>query len=419
MTLWYRILMMDPRRFLFMPRLLVLFASILMLIAAPAFAADQAAAPKRAILLVIDGLHEDAAQKADMPVYNKLAAEGTLVKRVILIAPEHPHMGAYAKVQTCAIPNVTLLAGSIFIPPGVRYMQHCFPRALTAHGANESSYQSINTNMSICNLNRGLSDEQLLDWAADAQKNNDIRFMRLHLQSVGRAGIQSVRRGAGTPWDKNIFGEGSPYLAQLNKTDAAIGKFVDDLKAAGKWDDMLLVITADHGQAIGGHHPALSPDAQRTAAVFVGAGVKKGGVVELADHIDLVPTMCSMMGVDAPNPGPGCGVVLEEVKAGSADTPTRKETPCGIYNRQFRDYIEVQAKLNELALKDPGYSGAVASLEMSFLTIQQVLDWNQEKTVEKFLERNQRAIDQARERIKDPEAGWGVPPVATERRRNR
>ncbi|MEN6627263.1 MAG: sulfatase-like hydrolase/transferase [Candidatus Sumerlaeia bacterium] len=390
----------------------------LLLLAGPAMAAGATA--ERSILLIIDGLHQDAPQKADMPVFNRLAKEGTLVKSLALIAPEHPHQGQYAKFQTCAIPNVMLLAGSFFIPPDVRYMQHLFfPKYLTAHGVNEMSYQSIDRNMCLSNLNPNISDEQMLEWAADTQKKNDVKFMLLHLQNVGEAGIRCSHRGQGQPWDKNIFGEGSPYLAQLAKTDAAVGRFIDDLKAMGKWDGTLLVISADHGQAIGGFHPALSADAQHTAAVFVGPGVKQGGVVAHADQIDLVPTMCALMGVDAPNPGPGCGLVLEEVKAGAPDTPTRKDSPCETYNRQFRDYLEVQARLNEKALKDPTYSSAVAALEMNFMTIQQVLDWNQAKTVEDFLARNQRAIDQARARIKDPRAGWGAPPNPAGRKRDR
>ncbi|MCE5231453.1 sulfatase-like hydrolase/transferase [bacterium] len=370
-------------------------------------------APKHAIILLIDGLHMDSLQKADMPAMKKLADEGALIKRVSLIAPDHPHQGPYARVHTTAIPNVSLLAGNFFIPEGCHLAQDSFySEGLTAHGVNEYSYQSINKNFCISYMNPNVKDGQLLDWAARAQREDNILFMLLHLQNVGEAGIRCSHRGTGQPWDRNIWGEGSPYIDQLHVTDAAIGKFVDDLKKAGTWDSTLLIISADHGQSIHGFHPAVSPDAWRTLAIVVGPGVKKGFTVEQADQIDLVPTMCSIMGVPAPNAGPGCGLVLNEIKTGATDTPTRKTSWSEIYNEQLREFMHVQAQLAELALKDETeWWGSYEGLETGFYQIHQILDWNEQKTVEQFLDRNRQLLDRAKTRLANPAYHeWDGPP---------
>jgi arylsulfatase A-like enzyme len=41
------------------------------------------------------------------------------------------------------------------------------------------------------------------------------------------------------------------YEAEIRFTDAEIGKLIEDLKAAGRWDEMLVWVFADHGEAFG------------------------------------------------------------------------------------------------------------------------------------------------------------------------
>lgn len=388
----------------------MLISIICLFVVTNAYAANRRAsspppgAPERVILLLIDGLHADAMKKAAMPALEKLAAEGTSIKRVSLIAPDHPHQGPYARVHTTAIPNVSLLAGNFFIPVGCRFAQDSFFRdGLTAHGVNEYSYQSINKSFAISYLNPEIKDGQLLDWAAKTQRDHNINFMLLHLQNVGEAGMRCAHRGEGD-WDRNIYGKGSPYIAQLTVTDAAIGKFVEDLKEAGTWEKTLLIISSDHGEDLKGSHPAISADAWRTFAIITGPGIKKGFSLEQCDQIDLVPTMCAIMGVEPPNPGEGCGLVLNEIKAGQPDTPTRKDSWAETYNEQQREYLRLLARASEKALEDAqGWWGTVASMQNSFYTIQQILSWNEQKTVEQFLAHNRRVLDGAKQRL---DHGW-------------
>jgi len=53
----------------------------------------------------------------------------------------------------------------------------------------------------------------------------------------------------------------APYDAEVAYTDATLGRFLDDLKAAGQLDRTLVVVAADHGESLGEH-------GERTHGVF-------------------------------------------------------------------------------------------------------------------------------------------------------
>lgn len=374
----------------------------------PDASAPPAGTPKRAILMVIDGLAVEALQKAKMPNLSKLAAEGSWIKNVHVLVPDQPtRQGAYARLHESTIPNVSLLAGNFFIPAESKFVQEKFynpSKWATVNGVDEYSYQSLDRLFNISLQDFLIKDAQLLDWAAKTLRENPVKFALLHLQNLGGTGWACSRRGD-NPWNRNIYGEGSPYVKGLEVVDAAVGKFVEDLKAAGQWDDTLLVITADHGQSVKGGHPAISLDACRTLAIVTGPGIKKDFKVELADLIDLVPTICSIMGVEPPNPGEGCGLVLNEIKVGQPDTPTRTKSWTETYNRQHRDFIQLMAQASQLAIEDEqSWWGLVVNLRDGFYSINNILSWNDMKTVDQFLAQNQKALDNARDRIKNPNA---------------
>lgn len=391
-----------------------LFVSILCLFimahahaATPDASATTPGAPKRAIIMVIDGLAVESLQKASAPNLNKLAAEGSLIKTVHVMAPDHTTLGEFGRMHAATIPNISLMMGTFFMTADSKFVQEQFydvRKWVTVNGVDEYSYQSIDRSFNISLQNYLINDGQLLEWAVRTMKENPVRFMRLHLQNLGSAGWRSARPG-NEPWSRDIYGEGSPYIKQLKVVDTAVGKFVEDLKAAGQWDDTLLVITADHGQSVKGGHPAIALDACVTLGIVTGPGVKKGFSVAMADQIDLVPTICSIMGVEPPNPGEGCGLVLNEIKVGQPDTPSRTKSWIDTFNRQHRDYIQVTAQASQLALEDPqSWWSLVWNLREHFYSIPRLASWNELKTVDKFLEHNQKVLDNARDRIKNPNA---------------
>ncbi len=373
----------------------------------PEASAPTAGTPKRAILMVIDGLAVDTLQKASVPNLKKLAAEGSVIQNVHVLVPDQPTKGSYARLHESTIPNVSLLVGNFFIKPDSKFVQQQFydwRKWVTVNGVDEYSYQSLDRFFNISLQNYLVNDVQLLAWGAKTLRENNVRFMLLHLQQLGGSGWRCARPG-NEPWSRNIWGEGSPYIQHLGVVDEALGKFVEELKAAGQWDDTLLIVTADHGQALKGGHPAIALDSCVTTAIVTGPGVKKGFTTNLADQIDLAPTICSILGVEPPNPGEGCGLVINEIKVGQPDTPSRTKSWTDTYNRQHREYIELSAKAAELALQDEQtWWGLVVNLRDGFYSINDIMSWSDQKTVDGFLAHNQQVLDRAKDRIKNPNA---------------
>jgi len=53
--------------------------------------------------------------------------------------------------------------------------------------------------------------------------------------------------------EANIWNLKQRYAAEVRGTDAALGNFFDQLKAMDRWDDTLIWVLADHGEAFGEH----------------------------------------------------------------------------------------------------------------------------------------------------------------------
>src|SRR4029079_13634812 len=96
---------------------------------------------------------------------------------------------------------------------------------------------------------------------------------------------------------------GRPYDGTVAWCDELVGRLVDALRQAGTLDNTLIVLTSDHGEALGEHgedvHGYFVYEAtMRVPLVIRGPGVKAGTRVEgLARTVDLFPTVLELMGV--------------------------------------------------------------------------------------------------------------------------
>lgn len=88
------------------------------------------------------------------------------------------------------------------------------------------------------------------------------------------------------------------YDAEVAYTDAALGRFFDDLKAGGLYDDAAICITSDHGEEFGehnlvGHGDALYVESVHVPLFFKLPGNERGGVrrEEPASTLDVAPTL--------------------------------------------------------------------------------------------------------------------------------
>ena len=94
------------------------------------------------------------------------------------------------------------------------------------------------------------------------------------------------------------------YLHKL--VDRAIGRILDALEASGMADDTIIVFTSDHGDLLGAHGGLQQKwanafdEATRVPMVIKGPGIapQPGGITSPTSHVDLIPTLLGLAGVD-------------------------------------------------------------------------------------------------------------------------
>ncbi len=94
------------------------------------------------------------------------------------------------------------------------------------------------------------------------------------------------------------------YLHKL--VDQAIGRILDALEASGMADDTIVVFTSDHGDLLGAHGGLQQKwanafdEATRVPMVIRGPGVNPvpGGITAPTSHVDLIPTLVGLAGID-------------------------------------------------------------------------------------------------------------------------
>jgi arylsulfatase A-like enzyme len=97
-----------------------------------------------------------------------------------------------------------------------------------------------------------------------------------------------------------------PYDAEVAYTDATVGRFLDELRAAHRLDHTVIVVTADHGESLGEHgeltHGVFAYDVTMRVPWFIWTGTGSHGRAfnGLARLIDLAPTALDLVGVGAP-----------------------------------------------------------------------------------------------------------------------
>jgi choline-sulfatase len=95
------------------------------------------------------------------------------------------------------------------------------------------------------------------------------------------------------------------YDAEVAYTDAQVGRLLAALDAAGRRDDTLLVVLADHGEQLGEHreqsHGFFVYDASvQIPLIMAGPGIEPRVVSDQVRIVDVLPTVLDLVGVAAP-----------------------------------------------------------------------------------------------------------------------
>ena len=94
------------------------------------------------------------------------------------------------------------------------------------------------------------------------------------------------------------------YLQKL--VDQAIGRILQALERSGMADDTIVVFTSDHGDLLGAHGGLIQKwynafdEAIRVPLLVKGPGVATpaGGITTQSSHVDLIPTLLGLAGID-------------------------------------------------------------------------------------------------------------------------
>jgi len=97
---------------------------------------------------------------------------------------------------------------------------------------------------------------------------------------------------------------GQPYLGEVAAADDYVGRLLGDVAPAGAAAGVLVVVTSDHGEALGEHgestHGLFAYDATlKVPLVFWAEELAPARLGHPARHIDVLPTMLEAAGVDA------------------------------------------------------------------------------------------------------------------------
>ncbi len=156
----------------------------------------------------------------------------------------------------------------------------------------------------------------------------DTRFQGGSTQPINDRDVHSAARLAG----KRTLGQYvSAYDGEIAFADAQLGKLIDGIKAAGLYDDALIIFTADHGESLGEHgsyfrHGThLHDDTVRVPLMVKpprGDGRGRERWHGAVSPIDIVPTVLDYLGVEGAGDGID-GTSLRGIVAGRDGDGTR------------------------------------------------------------------------------------------------
>ena len=362
--------------------------------------------PERVILFMIDGMHWQAPEKLNMPVLNSLIKEGTYVRKSCMIIPHHPTVGDYSLSNSCSFPNPMLHEGTIFLSPENKMVQEMIsPKHQTAFVVNTTAYRSVGRGFSTCIMDNSLTDDQTVKQAIHLLESQEIRFMRVHLQSPGSIGTSIAMFSEGKPYARDIFGEGSPYVDAIENADRLLGELIDYLKTAEKWESTVLIVTSDHGQSKVGWHPMMDEDSWVTPLLFCGTGIAKGRELPYFEHTDLAPTIARLLGAEAPNTGGGAGKAVEEIMEKTDVASYNSTQYIKTINQQIRQYNILYAKMVLVAEKDNYVANIISSLSNENLTPEpfyhqdRITEWYKAGSTEHLIKANEAILHKMKETL--------------------
>lgn len=94
------------------------------------------------------------------------------------------------------------------------------------------------------------------------------------------------------------------YYGLVEQADNNIGRILNLIDELELWDDSIIVFTADHGEQLGDHNifnkMVLREQSVHVPLCIYHPNIKPGVRTQFVEHVDLLPTICDLIGMDIP-----------------------------------------------------------------------------------------------------------------------
>ena len=112
------------------------------------------------------------------------------------------------------------------------------------------------------------------------------------------------------------------YYSLQKLVDQAIGRILDALDSSGMADETIVVFTSDHGDMLGAHGGMQQKwcnaydESVRVPMIVKGPGIstQAGGITTPTSHVDLIPTLMGLAGIDADRAAAGVAAHHDEAQ---------------------------------------------------------------------------------------------------------
>ncbi|MEM7284882.1 MAG: choline-sulfatase [Actinomycetota bacterium] len=135
-----------------------------------------------------------------------------------------------------------------------------------------------------------------------------------------RAGIQADTVGY---TDEQVRNARHGYYANVTYVDDWLGRLLTTLEETGRLDDTIVIVTSDHGDMLGDRGAwfkmSFHERSARVPLVVAGPGVAPTTVPNVCSHLDLLPTLLDVAGLDPREVGDLSGRSLVPSWSGDSD----------------------------------------------------------------------------------------------------
>ena len=269
---------------------------------------------RRFITIVIDGCRADRLGEANTPCIDRLRSMGTDYTNTSTVYPARTVTG-FSSMFTGAPPRVHGMSSN-FVPSlgvkcdsifdalrtqGLTGKMVCIAHLNDAFGETDlETVTAVTNNDDI--------DNALTARAQAVIQRDDPDLLILQLLSVDQTGHA---RGS----------YNSAYVAKIEESDRIIQRFLDWCQEVGYLEKATVLITADHGQGIGGHGH-MSPSERYVPCILWGEGVETSGAIDEPHSVmDVAATIAYFLGVPPPEQSVGQVLGIGETEEQSASRP--------------------------------------------------------------------------------------------------